>query len=767
MSKATRFLDKLILLCIYGVVFLIPIFFLPITPDAVELNKQFLLYFLVIVGLIAWVAKGIAEKKLIIRRTSLDIPLVLVVFTLLVSSIVSKNRHLSFWGDYTVASNTFVSFAFYILFYFLVLNNVESVKRTTRILIALAVSAIVSTAYFIVQGAGVLPWKNLSIPRWTITSDLPTHFGYFLAVVLIIILSLVMTKKKSFWNKGDILGLAAVIIIFAGLVMLGFKSVWLITAIATFLLLVFALSRVEEVYAPWMSVSFGILVVSILFVLLGTPKFLTFNLPTEVALSPGVSWKIATDTLSENLKNFLFGSGQATFIYDFSAYRPEIFNNNFAWSIRFSKPYNVIVEILANTGLLGAISWVAFFLVVVGTLFVMWFFRSIKTTRKALEKISDFIHLTEEEGDIYAHTLYSGLATAWLTLFVAMFFITFTTVHWMLFFLFLALALLVGMEFSKKQANVFELSLKALPQYTLVASFIYILFFALVVVLMIFLGRFYAAEIYKARAMKYTAVGNHSKAAAVMFKAVSLNPNYHRYYLDLASSYVGMAVVASQNSQPNQQAIANLIASAVNQAREATRLAPKDAAVWDFLATMYATARPLSQNANNFVIASLEQAINLEKTNPRLYVDLGKAKILQKDWKGGREALERAAALKQNYVLAYSTLSQLDELEGKSNEAIEHMSVAAALSQNDPVLIFNLGRLYYNRAKQDDLLRAEQLYILALSLNPNYADALWSLGVLYERQGRASDALQLYRRVEQLNPGNTEVKKKINRLIGG
>lgn len=766
MSKTARFFEKLISLCLYGVVMLIPVFFLPFTPDAVEFNKQFLLYFLVIVGLIAWVSKGIAEKKLLIRRTPLDIPLLLVVVTLLISSIISKNRHLSFWGDYTILSNTFISFAFYILFYFLVLNNVGSLKRTTRLLIALVASAIVSVLYFIVQGAGLLPWKNLPIPRWTTTSDLPTHFGYFLVVVLVAVLSLVMTKRRSFWNKSNIFGLVSAIIIFAGVVMLGFKSVWLIMAIAIFLLLVFALSRIEEVCAPWMSISFGIMVVAILFVLLGTPKFLTMNLPTEVALSPGVSWKITTGALSENLKNFLFGSGPSTFMYDFSAYRPDTFNNNFAWSLRFSKPYSAILEILANTGLLGAVAWVSFFLVVIGTLFVTWFFRSVKTKRKALEKISDFIHLSDEAGDIYAHTLFSGLATAWLALFVAMFFITFTTIHWVLFFLFLALTVLVGTEFSKKEANVFEVSLKATPQYTLVASFIYILFFAVVIVLMIFFGRFYVAEIYKAKAIKYTAVGNHAKAAAEMFKAVSLNPNYHRYYLDLASSYVGMATVESQ-SGADQQKIVNLVASAVNQAREATRLAPNDAAAWDFLASMYATARPLSNNANSFVISALEQAIKLEKTNPRLYVDLGKAKILQKDAAGGRDALEKAAALKADYVLAYSTLSQLDELEGKANEAIEHMSVAAALSQNDPALIYNLGRLYYNRAKQDDLVRAEQLYAIAISLNPNYADALWSLGVLYERQGRAADALQLYRRVQKLNPDNKDVKKKINNLTDG
>jgi tetratricopeptide (TPR) repeat protein len=674
---------------------------------------------------------------------------------------------LSFWGDFSILSNSFFSFFFYILFYFLVLNNVDSIKKVSRLLITLSISAVVSVAYFAIQVFNILPWKNLPIPRWTLTSDLPSHFGYFLVVALIALFSVVMTKTYKFFTLKNILGILGTLVILGGLVMLGFKSVWLVTAISIFLLLVFSLSRIEEVYVPWVSISFGVLIVSILFILLGTPRVFTAELPTEVALSPGVSWKVSTSALSENLKSFLFGSGPSTFVYDFSAHRPEIFNSNFAWSLRFSKPYCSAMDLLANTGLLGMIAWVAFILVAIGTFFVTWFIRNLRLKKKTLEKISDFMHLTEETGDTYAHTVFSGMTTVWLTLLVSFFLITFTTVHWVMFFLFLALAVLVGTDFASDSKQKWELSLKTSPQYTLVASFVYILIFALIIVLVIFLGRFYAAEVYKGSAVKYTSVGNHTKAAAAMFRAATLNPSYSKYYLDLASAYIGMATVESQRPQPNQQTIANLVASAVNQAREATRLAPNDAAGWDFLASMYATARPLSQNANDFVIAALQKAIELEKTNPRLYLELGRAKVLQKDLKGSREALEKAIALKSNYVLGYSVLSQLDEVEGRSNEAIEHMSVAAALSPNDPTLLYNLGRLYYNRAQQDDLVRAEQLYGLALNLNPNYADALWSLGVLYERQGKTSAALQLYRQVERLNPENMDVKKKINRLTGG
>jgi len=92
------------------------------------------------------------------------------------------------------------------------------------------------------------------------------------------------------------------------------------------------------------------------------------------------------------------------------------------------------------------------------------------------------------------------------------------------------------------------------------------------------------------------------------------------------------------------------------------------------------------------------------------------------------------------------------------------MAVAAQLAQNDPTLIFQLGRLYFNRGKSDDLNRAEQLFGLSLQMSPNYSDALWSLGVLYERRGKTSDALALYKKVAELNPNNQDVQKKIRAL---
>ena len=50
-------------------IFLIPLWFLPVTLDVLELNKQTLLVILMSVGLISWVGKGIVDKSFTLSRS--------------------------------------------------------------------------------------------------------------------------------------------------------------------------------------------------------------------------------------------------------------------------------------------------------------------------------------------------------------------------------------------------------------------------------------------------------------------------------------------------------------------------------------------------------------------------------------------------------------------------------------------------------------------------------------------------------------------------
>ena len=754
---------------------MVPIFALPFTSELVDFNKQFLLYALVTLGILSWLGGAILEKKLDLRTSALDIPLGLFWLFALVSSLISKDRIMSFWGDWSALSWGFVPLTFYILFYFLVVNNIREAKQFKTAAILLGASALAAILYFINWRFGIISLKNSIAPAWNTVSGLTSLFGIFLDFIIVLAMAFLLEKKRRRWGITNIFWMVVGLLSFWVVLMIGFKSVWAILAVSIFLLLVFAISRLEEIRITLVTVAFTILVLSLLFTFLGVPKFLAAPLPLEVSLSPGVSWDIARDNLTSGFKTFLFGSGPSTFIYDFSSFRPETFNNNFAWNTRFTRPYDAALDILSGHGILGIIFFVATALAVLGVLFFMWLGRPQKKLLRKLMSAGDSVfheRAVDADADVGGDdegvfTLFIGFATIWLVSLIGLFVISFSTIHWFIFFLSLGLALSAGSLFSKFGIRTFHISLQTSPQYTLVSSFSFILVITAIIVLGTYLGRFYVGEVAYAKGLRLSAAAeNMDLVIQKLGSAIELNSTRAPYHLTLAQAYITRGNIEFGKSQPNVNLITSLLASAVNEARAATDLSPANVANWDFLATMYFNARSLSPNANAFAAAALERAVTLEKTNPTLHLSLGNAKMLAKDLKAAREQFEEAVRLKPDYVLAYADLSVLDESEGKLNEAIEHMAIAAQLSQNDPTPIFQLGRLYYNRGKSDDLARAEQLFAISIQMNPNYSDALWSLGLLYERWGRTSDALSLYRRVQTLNPGNTDVAKKVRNLGG-
>ena len=289
MSKLSKILETLIRCLVYATIGLLPIFFLPLTSELLDFNKQFLFYLLVTLGILAWFGRAIVDKKMDLRSTALDIPLGIFWLFSLVSAIISKDKVLSFWGDWAALSWGFVPLTFYILFYFLVINNVKEIKHLKMAAIAMVGSAILSVLYFLNWRFNVIDLKNSVVPIWNLTSGLTSLYGIFLVVVLSLIMAMLLEKKKNSWGVANTLWILAGLVCLAVIAMIGFKSVWALLAVAMFLLLVFAISRLEEIRTSWVTVAFVVLVASLLFTFLGTPKFLIAPLPLEVSLSPEIS----------------------------------------------------------------------------------------------------------------------------------------------------------------------------------------------------------------------------------------------------------------------------------------------------------------------------------------------------------------------------------------------------------------------------------------------------------------------------------------------
>ena len=103
---------------LYVFIFLIPVFFLPFTSEWLEFNKQYLLYATVSLGTLAWIFKVMVERTIAVKRTFLDMPLIILSIAVLAASIFSKDRVTSFFGLSGNTSWGFVPILFYLLFFF-------------------------------------------------------------------------------------------------------------------------------------------------------------------------------------------------------------------------------------------------------------------------------------------------------------------------------------------------------------------------------------------------------------------------------------------------------------------------------------------------------------------------------------------------------------------------------------------------------------------------------------------------------------------------
>ena len=131
------FLDSAIFILFRILVFFVPIILLPFTSELFEFNKIILVYISTVLIVGSWAAKTILQRKFIFRRTIFDIPLLLFLFSQIVSTIASFDSRTSFLGYYSRFNGGLTSLLCYSLLYWAWVANIDA-KKTLKALKFLA-----------------------------------------------------------------------------------------------------------------------------------------------------------------------------------------------------------------------------------------------------------------------------------------------------------------------------------------------------------------------------------------------------------------------------------------------------------------------------------------------------------------------------------------------------------------------------------------------------------------------------------------------------
>ncbi len=757
-SKYEKLFSKIgMVLFFIGTIF-IPLFYLPFTSDVLTLPKQLLLYLLVLVLLLVWLTKVVLSKELIIKRTIFDIPIVALFITTLLSSLLSFSSSISFAGKTDIFLLNASSIIAFILWFWLFLQLVDTAKKWNLLVSALLVSFSLSSFFFIVLDISIFDFLNKYIVQNTV-SQKSSLFGVFAGVGSIISLGLFAIKRKNWQSK--ILPVITFILTFIVLLKIGFTISWLLFAVGVGILLVISTSLLAEVNVVGLSFMFFVFLISVLFIFFGSPSFIKKNLPIEVSLGSKPSFEIVTESFLSNPKVFLFGSGPGTFVYSFSEYKPVEFNvSSMVWSTRFQYPYSSIFSILLELGIFGFVSFLFVLLLGLGSALSGWLkTRPSVWKKKDAELDSDFI--AEEDGSVVRVEVFV-IVVAWLVVSIGFVLVFYGLVMWWLWWWLLGAMIVSLSAVTPGLVKEKRISLHVSPQYSLVLSFSFVILVTAIIVFGVYSLKIYVAEVHFTKAIRSS---NLEEVEINLQKAVGYRPNYADYYVAVARVELQKARIESLKEEPDSDLISSYVANAVNSAKIATSLQPKNVETWETLAVMYMNARSVAPEVNSWAKDAVQKSLELEPSNPVFYWYLGDISVFAKDTEGTEKAYKKAIELKSDYLSAYLSLSEFYESQENLDSAISIYTPVLHLVQNNPEVLFSLGRMFYNKNEENDDKQAELLWLKAVELTPNYSNALYSLGLLYERRGDKAMALNYFKKVEELNPNNVDIGNKVRAML--
>ena len=759
---------------VYILVFLMPLFWLPWTIEAYEFNKQYLLFFLTGLALLAWLTKMIViQRKIIFRRTPLDIWILLFMLMMILSSVFSIDRISSLLGFYGRFSDSVIGLLCLGAIYFIVTNNIAqpkkwglSINKISQLFLASSSLVIIGTFLAVFNVWSKIPGlpQAMTFRSFNLTNASLEGMAIFLVMVIGFLTGNLLLHKQHIGKKIKIAGLVLSMIL---LMIINFQPAWIVLGIVMLFLLVMAFwtrlfkDRVNVLLLPIILFLISGFYVTGLYVKIGVLNsipWLNDVLPQELILDYQTSRSIAWQAIKDSP---VLGSGPATFLSDFVKFKPIEFNNSNFWNVKFNMASNQITEMIATTGILGTLSYLLIIFV-----FLLIMFLSLQRLRKRHQSKS----LNQGESQEIVSVLPFFLA--WLALVAAQFVYHQNTVLAFYFWLFTALGIIGWQKIESTPSKQFSFSFRKMPEIGLVINVVILILVFVLVGLFYLGGQFYLADI-KFR----QAVNSNEELVQKIEKVVNLNRYRDNYRRVLSQVYLINAWDEANKPQEEQniQLLQALSSGSIQQARTATILNPNSVFTWENLGIVYRDSRGLVGGTLPFALEAFAKASELEPNNPFFFRERCRINLIseEKDWDETINYCQKAIELKSNYLDAHIQLALAFEEKGDLEKAVQQMESildklkgvsfqrGSDLANAATEIYFQTGRLYFNLNRTAEAIR---MFEQSVIVNPNYANARYALGLSYMANKRNSDALIQFQIIDQLVPGNENIQALIQQL---
>lgn len=678
--------NKIISYSFYLLFFLTPLLFSPFNYELFEYPKMMLVYVLTVIITTAWLGKMFVQGKIQIKRTPLDIPILLYLIASVFSTVFSLDQYTSIWGYYSRSHGGLMSTTSYILLYYAFVSNAKyKILNTKYSLRILLISGFLVASYGILERFGIDAqyWVQDVQNRVFSTLGQPNWLGAFLTAIIFIPLGYILKQKKPYTLQTTGYWLLYTIY-YLCLIFTNSKSAilafWL-----SFILFLFLQGRSSSGSDPdRVRPLWKIIIASLLIYLLLGGKtysyikklpswintFSSLNLATPglpEVVNPGVDLDLGPRiSESSEIRKVVwqgaikvwqkypwFGSGLETFGYSYYNQRPVEHNLTSEWDFLYNKAHNEFLNILACQGIVGLFTYLG----VIGT-FIVWSLKKFKMKNEKLKITVQNSKLKKQKlltlnCNSALCALHSALLAGYISILITNFFGFSVVVTGLLFWMIPAFCFSLTPEKKQKAIN-YQFSLNK-----------YVIYFFFAVILSSLLFTFYCllnrfqADIHFNKGEKLYKSNYLVAGLTELEQAVQLNPQEALYTAYLAKTSAKLAVAYSEieatgSAQISQQ-LADLAEKSINRTLQLNKVHLN---FWKNKAEVYLLLAYLKPELKQKAKGALMEAKRLAPTDAKILYNLGLLEEQDKNFIRAIYLWEKAVLLKPNYEKVYLQLAE-------------------------------------------------------------------------------------------------------------
>lgn len=733
-------------------VFMLPIFFLPWTTNVLELNKQLLLLGVAGTGLIAWLISLVSTGRVSWRITPFDKGVLAVTVAALVATVLSVSRVVSLFGTNGFAASLVTLLACAIVYFLIVNTSDDQGMELTNMLVFAVVLALV---YGLLQIFGIyIVRMPFALSHAFNTVGSVNGLGVLAAAGL----PLLANRRLNGWRT--YVRLAGFVAAMALLVILNWWVLWTIAIVGMAATIAFESLAQERFSLGRFVLPMTVIVIAAFSMVVNLNiTALKQNLPIEVAPSFRLSAKVTESALKER---FVTGYGPETFSLAFDKYGASELSDSTLSSAKFFDATSEVFNAVVQGGVLMIVA-----LLILG-----------------LSVIQGIMHYVRNKNALRSE----GAQAVWATLVAlgaAFLLYPFSITLMFMTYVVLALAALSLWGRTQKQSNIEDnVSLSLISSLGFIGGLI------LVLIGVYFGASAYIADVRYAQALSGK---NIDEVASDLVSAVNWNGQKDAYYRSASQAALGLLSqelnkVADPKDTQRTARIQNYMSSAVNLAKTATDIGPREASNWQNLGSVYQNLLGLVDGTDALAEVAYLKAAELRPGDASFHNQIGnmylaKSQLLRQMASGSPNAAQlnqdavtaltnaeknfkKSIELSNNFGLAIYNLGVVYDAQGKLPEAIKQLERIAPFNSDQPNLLFQLGLLYYRNGDKDKAFNALQNVLV---LQPDFANAHWYLSLIYEERKDIPNAISELQKIlsVEANKDNKTVQDKLTQLQAG